>query len=396
MTSTSLSLPAFGEDSKIVHREDSVQFNPDKEYNPSHSETDSEDDIVFRNIDSTLDEEEIDFEYESSDSDVFVNLHNDNEADNESDSDGGVVLNYNTDVIYSFEDEYEKEYLLAMLPQPPSYPLHIHPWDLGIGLTSHVKSGMMNGTTVAIKIFKPGVPLSLIVKEVDIMRMCTHPNIARFFGYYGENEEHKLVVEYCAKGNLYKLLHSSSVSSSVRKKKVEVNKDIIKHRFQIALGIARGMDYLHTQAKIVHCDLSSKNILLTNDFQPKISDMGMSKKPNSEGKFVGIEGFGTDRWRSPEVWEIMKKKKFRGIPFTNKIDVFSYGIIVWELFHPGQLPWEKYLDIDVALFRGKKPQISKDCPSFIKEILESCLSLDPEERMEFSEIVRILVENHCK
>jgi serine/threonine protein kinase len=98
---------------------------------------------------------------------------------------------------------------------------------------------------------------------------------------------------------------------------------------QMSMAIADAMHYLH-QMKIVHCDLKSPNILLSKDFEPKVADFGFSKLKETASMMVTASK-GTCQWSAPEY---LKDEKC-----TSAIDVFSYGVIIWELFTKKQ-PWD--------------------------------------------------------
>ncbi|KAL6057933.1 Serine/threonine-protein kinase HT1 [Balamuthia mandrillaris] len=162
-----------------------------------------------------------------------------------------------------------------------------------------------------------------------------------------------------------------------------------QRRNSLLLGIARGMEYIHSK-NICHRDLSSMNILVDGNWVPKIADFGLSKMGETEMTGMGV---GTGRWRAPEVFRKKPKRsrqQFEG-HYTNSSDVYSFAIIAWELFHLGDMPWEGELDEEVArkVLQGDRPPIRKDsCPPEWQELIEQCWQHDPKERPAFSSIVQ--------
>jgi hypothetical protein len=150
--------------------------------------------------------------------------------------------------------------------------------------------------------------------EVQTIGMIQHINIVRLLGFCAEDSGRFLVYEYMANGSLSNHLFSKSSS-----------KLIWELRHSIALGIARGLTYLHEGCKdcIVHCDLKPDNVLLDAEFCPKIADFGMAKLLGRDFSRVLTTMRGTIGYLAPE-W-------ISGVPITHKADVYSYGMILLEI-----------------------------------------------------------------
>ena len=149
------------------------------------------------------------------------------------------------------------------------------------------------------------------------------------------------------------------------------------------------MTAVHAQ-DILHSDLSSMNILVTKDYVAKISDFGISTK----GKQLSADGCGSARWRAPEMFirTANKKGKMIGDICTNKIDVYGYSIILWELFHMPAIPWEEDLDemVEKKVLSGQRMKLSDNVGSSWKQLIQSCWNQDPEQRPSFHRIVQII------
>ena len=118
-----------------------------------------------------------------------------------------------------------------------------------------------------------------------------------------------IITEYLAGGSLRKFLHQQEPYS--------VPLDLV---LKLALDIAHGMQYLHSQG-ILHRDLKSENLLLGEDMSVKVADFGISCLESHCGNAKGFTG--TYRWMAPEM---IKEKRH-----TKKVDVYSFGIVLWEL-----------------------------------------------------------------
>ncbi|ONK65849.1 uncharacterized protein A4U43_C06F1600 [Asparagus officinalis] len=151
------------------------------------------------------------------------------------------------------------------------------------------------------------------LSELGIIAHVNHPNAAQLLGFSVEGGLH-LVLQYSPHGSLASVLHGST-------KVLEW-----KFRFKIALGIAEGLLYLHEtcQRRIIHRDIKASNILLTDDYQPQISDFGLAKwLPDKWSHHVVFPIEGTFGYLAPEYF-------MHGI-VNEKTDVFAYGVLLLEL-----------------------------------------------------------------
>ncbi|PON84700.1 S-receptor-like serine/threonine-protein kinase [Trema orientale] len=149
--------------------------------------------------------------------------------------------------------------------------------------------------------------------EVNTIGRVNHMNLIEMWGYCAEGKHRLLVYEYLEHGSL-----SENLSRNVLDWKM---------RFEIALGTARGLAYLHEECLewILHCDVKPHNILLGSDFKPKVADFGMSKllmrgelKDQNFSRIRGTRGYMAPEWVTNQ-------------PITSKVDVYSYGIVVLEM-----------------------------------------------------------------
>jgi serine/threonine protein kinase len=150
--------------------------------------------------------------------------------------------------------------------------------------------------------------------EVSSVGMTQHVNLVKLIGFCCEGNKRLLVYEYLTYGSLDVHLYQNSVTF--------LN---WKNRYQIALGVARGLAYLHEscQEYIIHCDIKPENILLDASFAPKIADFGMAKLVQRNFSGVLTTMRGTVGYLAPE-W-------LSGVAITTKVDVYSYGMVLLEI-----------------------------------------------------------------
>ncbi|XVF36344.1 hypothetical protein REPUB_Repub19eG0050400 [Reevesia pubescens] len=151
------------------------------------------------------------------------------------------------------------------------------------------------------------------VAEVNTIGKLNHMNLIDLWGYCVEGKHKLLVYEYMEHGSLAENLSSKALDW--------------KKRFQIAVGTAKGLAYLHEECLewILHCDIKPQNILIDSNYQPKVSDFGLSWLLNrGDVKYSKISRLrGTRGYMAPE-WVF-------NMPITSKVDVYSYGIVLLEL-----------------------------------------------------------------
>lgn len=259
--------------------------------------------------------------------------------------------------------------------------------ELGSGTYGAVYHGKWKGSDVAIKRIKascfagrPSERARLIAdfwKEALMLSSLHHPNVVSFYGIVRDGPDGSLatVTEFMINGSLKQFLHKKDRTIDRRK------------RLIIAMDAAFGMEYLHGK-NIVHFDLKCEN-LLVNMRDPqrpvcKIGDLGLSKVKQHTLVSGGVRG--TLPWMAPEL--LSGKSNM----VSDKIDVYSFGIVMWELLTGD----EPYTDMHCASIIGGivnntlRPQIPTWCDPEWKSLMESCWASDPVERPSFSEISKKL------
>ncbi|KAG2602473.1 hypothetical protein PVAP13_5KG682800 [Panicum virgatum] len=152
--------------------------------------------------------------------------------------------------------------------------------------------------------------------EVSTIGTVQHVNLIKLLGFCSQRTRRLLVYEHMPRGSLDRHLFETSSSHGVLSWET---------RYQIALGVARGLEYLHDKCRdcIIHCDIKPENILLDEAFVPKVADFGLAKLMGRDFSRVLTTMRGTVGYLAPE-W-------IAGTAITTKADVFSYGMMLFEI-----------------------------------------------------------------
>ncbi|KAJ9694809.1 hypothetical protein PVL29_010335 [Vitis rotundifolia] len=237
--------------------------------------------------------------------------------------------------------------------------------------------------------------------EVSTIGKIYHMNLVRMWGFCSEGRHRLVVYEHVENLSLDKHLFSTSCLGW-------------KERFNVAVGTARGLAYLHHECLewVIHCDVKPENILLDNGFEPKIADFGLAKLSQrggpGSGEFSRIRG--TKGYMAPE-WAM-------NLPITAKVDVYSYGVVVLEMVRGIRLSkWvgedgeeqEAELTRFVRVVKRKieygednwvedtvdprlKGKFSRQQAAMLVEIGISCVEEDRSKRPTMATVVQVLLE----
>ncbi|GAB4827907.1 hypothetical protein Ancab_034791 [Ancistrocladus abbreviatus] len=181
------------------------------------------------------------------------------------------------------------------------------------------KGKLSDGRLVAVKLLKKLTGNGEdFINEVASISRTNHVNIVTFLGYYFQGGKRALVFEFMPNGSLDKFIHGKDTYQLLG----------LEMLFQIAIGIAKGLEYLHRgcNTRILHFDIKPHNILLDAEFQPKISDFGLSKLcPQKKSVILMSMARGTVGYIAPEVF----CRAFGGV--SHKSDGYSYGMMVLDM-----------------------------------------------------------------
>uniref|UniRef100_A0A8C7ZU63 receptor protein-tyrosine kinase n=1 Tax=Oryzias sinensis TaxID=183150 RepID=A0A8C7ZU63_9TELE len=229
---------------------------------------------------------------------------------------------------------------------------------------------------VAIKSLKAGYSDKQrrdFLSEASIMGQFDHPNIIRLEGVVTKCKPVMIITEFMENGSLDTFL-----------KKHDGQFTIIQ-LVGMLRGIASGMKYL-SDMSYVHRDLAARNILVNSNLVCKVSDFGLSRvlEDDPEAAYTTRGGKIPIRWTAPEAIAYRK--------FTSASDVWSYGIVMWEVVSYGERPYWEMSNQDVikAIDEGYRLPPPMDCPVVLHQLMLDCWEKSRSDRPKFGQIVTIL------
>ncbi|KAK9867625.1 hypothetical protein WJX84_001877 [Apatococcus fuscideae] len=251
---------------------------------------------------------------------------------------------------------------------------------LGSGAFGTVFKGRWKGGEVAVKIMQSAglgeeAQLDAFRREVQVLSALRHPHIVRLLGACLVLPHLCIVEELAMGGSLYDKLHGPPGN--------RINCPLPYHQvLQVAVEVGGAMAYLHPQ--VVHRDLKSQNVVF-GQTKAKVCDFGIAKF--KERTFISTKNAqaGTPAYMAPEMFE--------GHSLSEKIDVYSFGILLWECF-TGEVPWS---DLDSPMqviyevgVQKQRPPIPNSCPAELASLIGTCWDQDPAMRPAFSTILLLL------
>nr|CDS18133.1 tyrosine protein kinase csk [Echinococcus granulosus] len=249
-------------------------------------------------------------------------------------------------------------------------------------------NGKTSSVKVAVKRIKQTSRRALVgAMEVAVMctlhmdSTCDKRHLLPLVGWYVEAEYLYVVTEFMSGGTLLDYLQSLQLRSEedAEEREEKDHKQCLEfHRF--VSEIATGMCVLEAK-RIQHRDLAARNILLTRGHQIKIGDFGLSRPDGSQFTFGRI----ATRWTAPEVLQ-------NEANFTLRSDVWSFGVVVWEIYSLGSLPYSDVLSRELLnnLLSGRRLDPPYGTPSRIAKLMNMCWKMPASSRPSFVEIDRYL------
>ncbi|XP_015248987.1 PREDICTED: tyrosine-protein kinase CSK [Cyprinodon variegatus] len=233
---------------------------------------------------------------------------------------------------------------------------------IGKGEFGDVMVGDYRGTKVAVKCIKNDATAQAFIAEASVMTQLRHNNLVQLLGVIvEENGSLFIVTEYMAKGCLVDYLRS-------RGRTVLGGEALVN----FSLDVCEAMAYLEAN-NFVHRDLAARNVLVSDDNIAKVSDFGLTKEASSTQDTAKLPV----KWTAPEA---LREKKF-----STKSDVWSYGILLWEIYSFGRVPYPRIplKDVVPRVEKGYKMDCPDGCPEVVYNIMKQCWNLDPAARPSF-------------
>lgn len=274
--------------------------------------------------------------------------------------------------------------------------------EIGRGAGGIVYKGVLSDSrVVAIKRLREALQGEAeFLAEVNTIGRVHHMNLIEMWGYCAEGKHRLLVYEYLEHGSL----------------KENLSKNVLdwKMRYEIGLGTARGLAYLHDDCLewVLHCDVKPENILLGSEYQPKVADFGLSKLLNrgelrnpSFSRIRGTRGYMAPEWVTNQ-------------SITSKVDVYSYGIVLLEMLSGkspsahdadgvhqethtrGLVKWvrdkvsgnnsDMTLCMEEVVDSSMKGEYAKEKMGILLEVALKCVEEDKDARPTMSQVVEML------
>ncbi|XP_029532870.1 ephrin type-A receptor 7 isoform X2 [Oncorhynchus nerka] len=252
---------------------------------------------------------------------------------------------------------------------------------IGAGEFGEVCSGRMKlpgkrDMSVAIKTLKVGYSEKQrrdFLCEASIMGQFDHPNVVHLEGVVTRGKPVMIVIEY---------MENCSLDAFLRKHDGQFT---VIQLVGMLRGIAAGMRYLSDMG-YVHRDLAARNVLVNSNLVCKVSDFGLSRVIDDDPEAV----YTTTGGKIPVRWTAMEAIQYR--KFTSASDVWSYGIVMWEVMSYGERPYWDMSNQDVikAIEEGYRLPAPMDCPPGLHQLMLDCWQKDRADRPKFDQIVGIL------
>lgn len=242
---------------------------------------------------------------------------------------------------------------------------------IGTGSYGEVYRAVVRGKVVAVKKLHvrnlKAEQVDAFCKEASLMCQLDHPNVVGFIGAVTEPSNLCIITQYCARGSLADLLLEDTIPMTMERK------------LECCVGAAEGMLYLHkSNPVILHRDLKSDNLLVDRDWNVKVADFGLTRFISEKKAMTQV---GTPMWMAPEI--IMGKK------YTEKADVYAFGIILWEILTRLE-PYEDKEPMQIVVEvvnEDLRPTIPDDFMSSpLIPLMKDCWHKDPEQRPSFKVI----------
>jgi len=243
---------------------------------------------------------------------------------------------------------------------------------LGKGEFGDVMLATYKGQKVAIKTMKEVQTrrTAQFLAEATVMTSLQHDNLVCLLGIVLDNHNRtmKIVTEFMSKGSLLEYLRS-------RGRQYVTKKDQIK----FATDACKGMEYLESQ-NVIHRDLAARNILISESDHAKVSDFGLALHNSTflqSGKLP-------IKWTAPEA--------LREHEFSSKSDMWSFGVLLWEIYSFGRVPYPRIPLADVVkhVEKGYKMEAPEGCPKSIYDVMKKAWNLVVEQRPNFKDVRKTL------
>lgn len=249
--------------------------------------------------------------------------------------------------------------------------------EIGRGNFGSVYHGLWKNTEVACKSIADKLISEQILDEAGMLQRLRHPHVVQFYGVYKEDGNVFMVMEYLRKGDLLNYLRD--------------RKPRVANLVSLTLSCASGCAYIASQG-VLHRDIAARNVLVTeqdSEIIVKISDVGLARSIKSS-EYVSTKSNSTPvRWSAPE--------SLKDRIYTFKSDVWSLGVLIWEIFSHGKTPYKEIRDNPKVYDKVVNQRVYLDrpdmCPHNVYAVLMTCWSYNPQDRPQAEDVHAALIEN---
>lgn len=240
--------------------------------------------------------------------------------------------------------------------------------ELGSGQFGVVRRGKWRGSIdVAVKLMKEGtMSEDDFIEEAKVMTKLAHPNLVQLYGVCSTHRPIFIVTEYMRNGSLLNYVRRND-------KKLIHKTEVL---LDMALQVCSGMAYLELH-NYIHRDLAARNCLVGGDCVVKVADFGLARYVvDDEYTSSGGTKFPI-KWAPPEVLCYTR--------FSSKSDVWAYGVLIYEIFTCGKVPYGRATNAEVVhqVQVGQRLERPRGCPQDVYEVMKNCWETEPDERPSF-------------
>ncbi|OHT16184.1 hypothetical protein TRFO_41981 [Tritrichomonas foetus] len=218
-----------------------------------------------------------------------------------------------------------------------------------------------------------------LIREIEIMAIASYPSLLCLRGFSlpsGNDPTATLITDYMKNQSVFNML-------SLERQKAAPPQWNMTQKYIIILGVAAGMMHLHSLS-IMHRDLKPENILLDENFEPHIGDFGLAKQIILGDEKANTGKLGTPLYMAPEL--------FSDQPYDMKVDVYSFGMIVYEIL-TGCRPFDEISNpwaLGMKICNGERPPITSSISPNLRPLIESCWSQLSNARPTFADVFNYL------
>eukprot|EP00117_Sycon_ciliatum_P017636 scpid41309/ scgid16556/ Tyrosine-protein kinase Mer; Proto-oncogene c-Mer; Receptor tyrosine kinase MerTK len=266
--------------------------------------------------------------------------------------------------------------------------------EIGKGAFGVVYLGTYQGESVAIKTMRVNGSVTEqqvynFLQEAVTMKQFNHANLLNLIGVcLPENASPQIIVPYMDRGDLHTFLrnHNASMPKPFRTSESDQDMEELSSNelYAVMLQVALAMDYLSSK-NFVHRDLAARNCMLDRDLIVKVGDFGLGRHMYDEQYYRANSEFMLPvKWMAPE--------SLRYYKFTSKSDVWSFGVLMWEVESLGRIPYPGISNAEIADFVSDGNRLSQPdrCPDQLYNLMKICWQDNPIHRPTFSRILEFM------